>query len=133
MTDGKNKIKERLKRYTKLLDEIDVEERRKKALDRNGSITARRAAAGVCDSLQELMSREQQEYEELIEIINALPCIEQRQAILARYMERQPWERVTEILFGHKEDYTERAESYKRRVTRIHGSALVSANMIISK
>lgn len=132
MKDGKNKFKDRLTEYTKLLEEIDIEERREKALERNNSLTNRRAAAGICDSLQRLMDREEKEYEELIEIINNLPHVQERQVILARYMERQPWERVTEIMFGHELDYSQRPDSYKRRVYRIHGSALANANRIIN-
>ena len=123
-------IKIRLKKYKKLLDEIDLEERREKALSNDKALTNRRAIAGIRDSLLALIEQEQQEYEELIKIINALPCAEQRQLMLARYMERQPWERVTEIMFGAKNDYREKFDSYKRRTHRIHGSALANANKI---
>lgn len=127
----KTLIEERLEKYTELLKEIDTEERRKNALHDDGTLIYRRAKAGVCDSLRRLLDKEQAEYELLVGIINALPRFEQRQVMLARYMDGQKWKNVTAAMFGDKKDYTERVESYMRRVRRIHETALKNANRIL--
>lgn len=121
----------RLEKYTELLAEIDMEERRKNALYDDGTLVYRRAKAGICDNLNRLLDEEQAEYEMLTGIINALPCVEQRQVMLARYMDGQQWRNIAAAIFGDEADYTERAESYLRRVQRIHGNALKNANRIL--
>lgn len=120
-----------LGKYTELLEEIDMEERRKNALHDDGTLVYRRAKAGVCDSLKRLLDKEQEEYEKLTGIINALPTAEQRQVMLARYMDGTEWKDIATAMFGHKDNYAERAESYLRRVHRIHGTALKNANRIL--
>ena len=47
-------------------------------------------------------------------------------------MDRQPWAVITEVIFGNEEDYQEKKDKYKRRIYRIHGSALANANKIIN-
>ena len=131
MIKGNTLIGERLRKYTELLKEIDMEERRKNALRDDGTLVYRRAKAGVCDSLSRLLDKEQAEYEKLTGIINALPTAEQRQVMLARYMDGTGWKDIAAAMFGDKTNYDERAESYLRRVHRIHGSALVNANRIL--
>jgi hypothetical protein len=128
---SKAEIRERLDRYTDLLAEIRIEERRAKALEDDGSVIQRRARAGICDNLNKLLDQEQKEYEALIKIINQLPRVEQRQVLLARYMDGQGWQAITAAIFGDRCDFDEKAQSYLRRVHRIHGNALANANKIM--
>lgn len=129
----KSPMRDRLEKYKELLAEIRIEEQRAKAITEDDSLTARRAKAGIKDHLRELLEREQTEYEQLTAVINALPCAEQRQVLLARYMDEQKWPIITALIFGKKEDYTERQDSYKRQIYRIHGYALANANRIITR
>ena len=129
----KSPIRERLDKYKELLAEIRIEEQRVKAITEDGSLITRRALAGIKDRLRELLDQEQAEYEALTDIINALPCAEQRQVLLARYMDEQKWPIITTLIFGEKEDYAERQDSYKRQIYRIHGYALANANRIITR
>lgn len=133
MTKQKSLIKERLEKYTELLAELDMEERRKNALVDDGTLTYRRAKAGICDNIKRLLNREQEEYEELIAVINALPCVDQRQVMLARYMDGQGWNTVTAVVFGERPDFEEKLENYTRRIYRIHGSALANADKILTE
>lgn len=127
----KSPIKERLKAYGMLLKEIKIEEQRAKAIEDDGSLTGRRALAGIRDHIRELLDRENCEYESLTKIINALPEVEQRQVILARYMDGLGWETINAVVFGKKRNFEEKRDSYQRRIYRIHGSALANANKII--
>lgn len=129
----KSPIKEKFKEYRKILDEIEIEEQRGKVLQGDNSITGRRSKAGIKDHLRELLDREDKEYEALIKIINALPCVEQRQVVLARYIDGLAWGTITAIIFGKREDFDEKQLSYQRRIYRIHGNALANANRIIKE
>lgn len=129
----KSPFKERLKGYKEILSEIKLEEQRAKIIQDDGSLTGRRAIAGIKDHLRELLDKEQNEYEALVKIINALPCVEERQIILARYMDGMTWETITMLVFGENENFDEKKESYQRRIYRIHGNALAKANRIMDK
>lgn len=127
----KSPIKEKFKSYRKILEEIEIEEQRCKVLQDDNSITGRRSKAGIKDHLRELLAKENAEYEELVAIINALPCVDQRQVVLARYIDGMAWGTITAIIFGKREDFDEKQQSYQRRIYRIHGNALANANRII--
>lgn len=128
----KTPIRKRLEDYTKLLSEISIEEQRARAIKDDDSVTTRKAKAGIKDHLEQLLAEEEKEYEALTQIINALPRVEQRQVVLARYMDRQPWAVITAIIYGQKEDFEEKKDKYIRQIYRIHGYALANANKIIN-
>lgn len=125
------KFKERLKNYQKLLTEITIEEQRAKIIQDDNSLTGRRSLAGIKDHLNKLLDQEQSEYEKLIQIINELSCVEERQVILARYMDGMEWETITALVFGKAKNFYEKEDSYQRRIYRIHGNALINANKIM--
>lgn len=133
MGKKKTPIQKRLLKYGDLLAEINVEEERGRALINDGSLTYQRAVAGIEDRMSDLLQQEQEEYEALTKIINALPRMEQRQVMLARYIDGQAWDKVTAILFSSLPDYNEKTDSYKRRTHRIHGKALVIADGLLRK
>lgn len=107
-------FKERLKEYQKLLTEIKIEEQRAKIVQDDNSLTGRRSLAGIKDHLNELLDREQSEYEKLLHIINKLSCVEERQVILARYMNNMEWKTITILVFGKVKNFEE-----KKRVTNV--------------
>lgn len=123
----------RLKKYTDLLGEIDLQEQRVKNIQGAGTITSQRARVGAEERLKELLERESDEYEALVRIIDQLPSKEQRQCILARYMDRMSWSCVTHVIYGHKKDYNAKIENYTRGTFRIHGTALLNANSVMLK
>jgi len=49
---------------------------------------------------------------------------EERLIIRARYIDGADWREITKILFSKKEDYSDKLESYMRRMYLLHGSAL---------
>lgn len=126
----RQKFKERLARYTALLEEIRIEECRKNALPANGTLLQRRALAGVCDELRILLDKEAAEYEALIKIINQVPRVTERQVLMARYMDGRSWPEIAATVYGNLADYAEKEQSYLRRVYRVHGNALVLADRI---
>ena len=129
----KSPIKEKFKEYRKIIEEIEIEEQRAKVLENDNSITGRRSKAGIKDNLRKLLDLEDEKYEFLTDIINALPCVEQRQIVFARYIDGMSWGTITEIIFGKRDDFDEKQMSYQRRIYRIHGDALANANRIIKE
>lgn len=51
---------------------------------------------------------------------------DQRAVLRVRYLDLEGWTGVTEVLFGARDDFEDRQESYLRRVHKIHGKALAA-------
>ena len=51
---------------------------------------------------------------------------DQRAVLQMRYLDGCQWAEIAELLFGQRDNYEERADSFLRRVHKIHGSALAA-------
>ena len=69
-------------------------------------------------------------YDELQAAINALPSPNLRTVLCARYLDLLTWERVTSVLFGSREDFEQKSDSYLRRTFKFHGTALAELAQI---
>lgn len=64
-----------------------------------------------------------------VEIEKVMSCLKkanEKAVIRARYLCEEEWNDISFILFGAKEDYLDKEESYERRTYMIHGSALLN-------
>lgn len=66
----------------------------------------------------------QNEIEAAVDLITGKKSAEMRLIIRSRYLDGSTWNEVNEILFGSKEDFREREESYLRRTNKTHARAL---------
>lgn len=57
--------------------------------------------------------------------IRTLKNADQRMVLLSRYIDGESFRDVNELLFGGKEDFADKEESYMRRLFNIHGAALI--------
>lgn len=121
-------MKERLKCYRRTIVEIEIEEHRRAALADVCGYGAERARDAIGARLRRLREEEEAEHRALSELINGLPTPEQRQVLYARYFDGHAWAEVTAVVFGRRPDFLEKADSYERRVYRLHGSALANLN-----
>lgn len=83
--------------------------------------------AAQLDEIEGEISRIREHQEEEKEwVISILKHIKpsERSVILIRYIDGEDWTKVSEIMFGDREDYEERKDSYLRLTTRRHGRAL---------
>lgn len=48
----------------------------------------------------------------------------QRAVLQTRYLDLESWTGVSEVLFGQRDDFLDKQESFLRRVHKIHGAAL---------
>jgi len=56
---------------------------------------------------------------------------DERAVIRIRYFDRESWNVVAELMFGGRDDYEEKKDSYLRRVHKVHGSALLNMARLI--
>lgn len=57
-------------------------------------------------------------------VLKHVKSADERACIEIRYIDRESWPKVAEILFSREGDYEEKRESYIRQTTRLHGRAL---------
>lgn len=82
-------------------------------------------------SIREAVERQAQKRKKIESIVRRLKNTEERQVIRMRYLDRTDWDEVLEIMFGSKPDFEDRFETYRRRMYRVHGTALVNMEKIM--
>lgn len=126
-------MKERLKRFRRLLLEIEIEEHRRKVLTEIDGYASDKAKATIDSRLRRLWREEERERRALSEIVEMLPLPEQRQVLFARYFDFHSWNTCNHVVFGRHPEFYLRQDSYLRRLFRVHGEALANANRIADK
>lgn len=82
----------------------------------------------VKDSLDELKKKR----EKIKKIVAKLRHPEEKAVILMRYIDGLEWGDVLDAMFGDKEDFLEKEETYNRRMYQRHGSALLNMSRILT-
>lgn len=143
-------VKERLRRYSDLLDEIDMQRLRldmmradmgglrSPSYDPQGSAQTdpdgvhRKAARAI--SLEERIEadvlRAEAEHGELERMVRRIPRAMERAVIRMRYFDRMSWDEVAFSLYGDRADYLDMAFEYRQRVYRRHREALLSLALV---
>lgn len=67
------------------------------------------------------------------DILNQVENPDERAVIRLFYLDGERWGIVNQIMYGNNPDFLEREESYYKRVSRLHGRALVHMAHIISE
>lgn len=76
----------------------------------------------------------QSEKRKLIESILAqIRRSDERAVIRMRYIDRESWNTVAELMFGGREDYEGKEDTYLRRVHKVHGAALQNMAQVMSE
>jgi len=77
--------------------------------------------------------KEQSDKRRLIESILArLQHSDERAVIRIRYIDRESWNTVAELMFGSRDDYEGKEDTYLRRVHKVHGAALQNMAKVMS-
>ena len=86
---------------------------------------------GIADALEREADEKEQDaaalYNEIdraIRQIEGKHGVERRTVLQCRYLDGQAWGGVTYLLFGDRVDFTDKEDSYQRRVFNIHKAAL---------
>lgn len=77
------------------------------------------------------VSELRREREAAIKQIHGHGWPEQRAVLRMRYIDLESWNDLTFALFGSKEDFAEREDSYLRRAYKLHGKALYELAQIV--
>jgi hypothetical protein len=147
-------LKDRLDSYRENEREIDNQiERLERLVSKTSGLGAQvisdmpRAHNVSDDRMAELVGQKE-ELEELIRaavkeqsaerralegVMKFLRHSDERAVIRMRYFDRASWNEVVDLMFGGREDYLEKEESYLRRVHRIHGAALLNMAKIMEE
>jgi hypothetical protein len=82
-------------------------------------------------SIRKAVEEQSEERRRIEEILKRLRHSDERAVIRIRYFDRENWSIVAEVMFGGKDDFLGKEETYLRRVHKIHGSALLNMARII--
>lgn len=75
--------------------------------------------------------REQKTEQKAIEsILKKLTVPDEEEVICIRYLDCHSWSEVAKIMFGMKDDYERKQDTYLRRTFKVHGAALLHFAMI---
>ena len=139
-------IKERLGKYAAMLRDIDNQimrlehmestmtspkAQRLDGMPHSGSAAGDRMAELIGrkeeleEKIREKNAEERKEHAALAAIVDQMAKPDDKLVIQLRYFDRLGWPEVAETLFGSREDFDDKYDSYMRRTLRIHGTALV--------
>lgn len=140
-------VKERLKTYSENQRDIDNQiERLERLITKMNGVGAQtisdmpRAKGVVGDRIADMVSQkddlervireaieeQSREWKRIEKILNQLRKVDERAVIRMRYHDGEGWSEVTKMLFGRKDDFEEKEETYLRRIHKIHGAALLN-------
>lgn len=146
------KIKARLQRYTAMLRDIDNQIER---LDRMESTMTSASSSNLSgmpkspgvktdrtailvihkmeleEKIKRTVKKERAENAAIEAMIEKLEKPDERAVIRLRYFDRAEWDGITSVLFGDREDYIDRLDSYQNRTYKMHGRALLELAAIL--
>ncbi len=83
--------------------------------------------------VERIIEQQKAERIALEEIIDQLELSDEKAVIRMRYFDSAAWDCVLSMLFGGREDFLRKEESYRRRMYSLHGSALVNMGKIFQE
>lgn len=83
--------------------------------------------------IKELIQKQEEQRKIINELIARLRSADERSVITLRYLSDSSWNAVNEMMFGARDDYEDKEESYLRRITKAHGRALHNIAMYVSE
>ncbi|MCD8105227.1 MAG: hypothetical protein LUF35_09565 [Lachnospiraceae bacterium] len=90
--------------------------------DRIGAVLAQKEElSGRIRSMIEAQTNLRHEIERCV---GQLRSADEKAVILMRYVDNEKWADISQLLFGGKEDFLDREDSYLRRTSKIHKRAL---------
>lgn len=145
-------VKERLRRYADLLDEIDMQRLRLDMMRgdmgglRSPSYDSQGSGSGQADpdgvhrkaaraiALEERIEadrlRAEAEHDELERMVSRVPHAMERAVLRMRYFDRMSWDEVAFSLYGDRADYLDMAFEYRQRVYKRHREAVLSLALV---
>lgn len=92
--------------------------------DRTGMMVARKLE--LEEQIKESIAEERRENAAIERMIRKLDHPDERAVIRLRYFDRAGWDEIAGALFGDRQDYLDKEETYQKRTFRLHGRALLA-------
>lgn len=148
------KIKDRLFQYTIMLRDIDNQIERLIRMEESISSPSGSCLGGTSKiigtpsdyisvmaerklelegQIKEAATEERKENAAIENMVKQIDNPDERAVIRMRYFDRAEWGDIALTLFGDRQDYLERVESYQNRTYKIHGRALLKLAYILDK
>ena len=83
------------------------------------------------ESIHEDVRKQSEERQDIENILKHLKKSDEKAVIRMRYLDGVSWNDVVDMIFGGKEDFLGKEDTYLRRVHKIHGSALLNMAIYI--
>lgn len=90
--------------------------------DRMGDLVARKDDLET--SIRAAVEERSQKRKKIEAILSRLRRSDEKAVIRMRYIDREGWNTVAELMFGSRDDYESKEDTYLRRVHKVHGAAL---------
>lgn len=90
--------------------------------DRTGELVAQKEELET--SIRESVAAQSVKRKLVESILANLRHPDERAVIRMRYIDSESWGTVVELMFGNRDDYDGKEDSYLRRVHKVHGAAL---------
>lgn len=91
------------------------------------------AAAELERSIEKAIEDQRNEKNAIESILKCLRRSDEKSVIRIRYFDMESWNMVNKIMFGYRDDFAEKEESYKRRAYRAHDAALLNMTLILEE
>ena len=120
-------IKDRLKNYTRLLQEIENEEERLELmkLETPGGRLTEAKRARLESELETMLGEEKEQHAALECLVSRLDDPDERAVIRLRYFDQREWDSIVNAIYGARVGLCENPEKFKRRAQKLHGHALL--------
>lgn len=125
----------KLKAYTDLLEENDLEIKRLEALTEleKPGVSQQARAKELRERLPEAIREEQARGAELRELVDLIEGPKRREILRLRYFDLLPWQKVCEAVFGDRDDFDRNWRMYQRQTFRIHVGAIEQLDSLIAE
>lgn len=108
-------------------------------MPRSPSISSDRMADYVAQKeeleqeIRSAIGSQSEEKAELEGVLSKIKSPDEKAVIRMRYFDRSSWNEVLDMLFGSRDDFSDKQETYLRRVHKIHGAALFHMSVILNE
>lgn len=80
--------------------------------------------------IRELLMEEAEARAEVSELIEQLDKPDEQTVIQMRYLDRQSWQSICDVIYYSRDDYDTNKDKYLKKVFKLHGNALQSLSKI---
>lgn len=85
------------------------------------------------ESIRESVRKQAEVRKKIEAVIRKLRKVERRSVIRLKYLDRTEWPDVLEVMYGNRDDFDDRYDTYKRAMYRHHDDALAEMARVLNE